>query len=58
MIPVTYIPTEYRLVAWWWECQHVSTFKDHVTVNYDDSELVTICDSCDAQLIGEEFLNE
>ena len=57
MINILYVPTLFLSTdGQEWECQHESARADYVTVNHDDSELVTICNGCDAQLIGEEWI--
>lgn len=53
-IPTLYVSTDGQD----WICQHESTSEDYVIFNHDDAELATICDSCDAQLIGEEWVND
>jgi hypothetical protein len=58
-IAVMYEPVEYTSDnGHVWECQHLETTRDYVPLNFDDSEVRTICTNCGAQLIGEEWINE
>lgn len=58
-IDVNVIHTEYTTDnGHMWECQHINQWREYVTVGYDGSELLTVCDDCDAQLIGEEWIDE
>ena len=49
--PVEYVSTDGHV----WQCQHVQSSPQTVIVLPDDSEVVEICDACDAQLIDGEW---
>lgn len=56
-VDVKYEPVEFHSDnGFEWICDHASASLDYVIVNHDDAELATVCDSCDAQLIGEEWV--
>jgi hypothetical protein len=58
-ISVEFTPSEFTSTnGHTWDCQHLSTSLEYVGYGSDESEILTVCDTCSAQLINEEWRHD